>query len=412
MVWLKLSQSPTKRNGRQYSRWVYLSMVMLANLMIGLYQYSWTLFALPIRDEFGWQMPAIQLTFTLCVWIMTWSQPISGFFMDRRGPKLLTTVAALLCGFGWIAASYVDSIWELYVVYGLGSIGVGIFYAAAVGVASKWFPEKRGLAIGLAIFSYGFGAAIFNPIISFMIHSVGFRWAFLSMGIIMLVILLSSSQIIKYPYTSQLKQTASLKFTRDERQFTPREMIMTWQWWLIYLAFIFTANTGLMVASQMTAIGEAFNIPEMYILITATSYPIMNGLGRIIGGVVSDRIGRERTMSLYCATQGLLSLALLSLGFNPLCFILLLTLIGTLWGPIFTFVPSIIADYYGRENSTANYGITYTAKAWGGVMGGYVTAWLASYYRGFATPIILSAILALTASIMVNPYILKRPTKK
>ena len=189
-------------------------------------------------------------------------------------------------------------------------------------------------------------------------------------------------------------------------------MVSTWQWWLIYFAFIFTVNTGLMIASQLTSMGEAFKISEGFVLIAATLFPLTNGLGRIVGGSVSDKLGRQITMTLYFSLQGVLSLLLLVLGNEEVLFVAIIVIIGLMWGPVYTFFPSLTADFYGRKNATLNYGITYTAKAWGGMLGGYITSILAIKYHGYATPILLSAIFCFTAAILIAPKILRKPTKR
>jgi OFA family oxalate/formate antiporter-like MFS transporter len=188
------------------------------------------------------------------------------------------------------------------------------------------------------------------------------------------------------------------------------EMLKTRQWWLLYVAFILTANTGLMIIAQLTRMGTFFRIKQAYIVLASAVFPVTNGVGRIFGGWVSDRFGRERTMSLFFATQGAFSILLLVAGSNEAAFVALISIIGLVYGPIFTFFPSIVADYYGRR-STMNYGITYTAKGWGGLLGGYITTLLSSAYGGFAAPIFASAVLSFAACILVSPKVLKRPTK-
>ncbi|MFQ6075742.1 MAG: MFS transporter, partial [Candidatus Bathyarchaeia archaeon] len=136
--------------------------------------------------------------------------------------------------------------------YGLGGVGVGIFYATSIGTAIKWFPDRRGLATGLVSCGYGFGATVFNPIISNIINTSGFRTALLHLGLGMLATLVVAGFLIVFPpsgWTLQIlvpKKGAAAKIRETAYQYGVREMVSTRQWWQIYLAFVFTANLGLM----------------------------------------------------------------------------------------------------------------------------------------------------------------------
>lgn len=395
---------------RLQSRWIILAIATISMMVIGLYQYSWTIFVTPLRDEFGWSLATVQLTFTLFVWIMTWTQPIAGYIIDRKGPRYLAILGGVIASVGWIMTSFITDSNFLYFSYSLGAVGVGIIYAISVGLASKWFPDRRGLANGFTSFGYGFGAAILNPVISLIIVNIDFRAAFLYMGIVILLVLIGLGLVARYPPSNWMPKVASQTVPPNLQNFTPKEIIRSRQWWQIYAAFIVTSSTGLMITSQLTPMGQAFNLSENIVLTATIVFPIFNGLGRLFGGFISDKLGREKTMTLFFALQGTCSLLLLLLGSIELLFIGIICLIGLFWGPIFTFFPSITADYFGRRHSTTNYGITYTAKAWGGLFGGYIVAWLVTSFQSFTTPILMSAVFGFTATLLVFPKLLRRPT--
>ena len=383
-------------------------------MLIGLYQYSWTIFKNPLQDSLLLSSSAIQLTFTLSIWAMTLSQPFSGYVADKRSPLLVNLLGAGLAGLGWIGSSFAQTAEGLYFAYGIGAIGVGAIYGIAVGMATRWFPDKRGLATGLVAFGFGFGAAVFNGPISWIVEISGYRYALLYMGSAMLLSLTALGLFSRYPSAEwqpsrRTKTDPVVSSVRTGQQLSPRQMLRTSQWWILYIAFIMTANTGLMVTAQLTDMGKFFHVSAELVLLTSGVFSVTNGVGRIVGGWVSDRLGRGRTMSVFFALQGFLSILLLLSGSVGILFLVLVASIGFLWGPIFTFFPAIIADYYGRRHSTVNYGITYTAKGWGGLLGGYVAAVLSSMYGGFAMPILASAMLSFGAALMVIPQVLKRP---
>ncbi len=394
-----------------------LAAATLSMMLVGLYQYSWTLFVKPLQGHFGWGLETVQLAFTLFVWIMTWTQPVAGYIADRRGPRLLTLIGGVVAGGGWVASSRIDTPEALYLTYGLGGVGVGMIYATSMGLASKWFPDRRGLANGFTSFGFGFGAAVMNPVIAWIIATMDFRAAFLYVGGLMLVPLVGFSLFSRYPPARwQPPHAASWRGPstaqpRTETAYGPKAMILTRAWWQLYLAFFLTAGTGLMVTSQLNPMGQAFNLSQSIVLTAAIVFPIFNGLGRLFGGWVSDRLGREVTMTLFFTAQGLCTLLLLLLGAYEGAFITIICLIGLCWGPIFTFFPSITADYYGRTNATTNYGLTYTAKAWGGVFGGYVVAWLVTTYEGFTMPIVIASVFGFTSALLVFPRLLRSPQR-
>lgn len=392
------------------ARWGILAAATISMMLIGLYQYSWTLFVGPIGSELKATSVAVQLTFTIFTTVSTFAQPIAGIRADRRGPLLLNILGGIISGIGWIASSYTTNIETLYLTYGIGSLGVGIIYATAVGTASRWFPDRRGLATGLTAFGFGSGAAIMNPVISWIIGTQGFRTAFLSTGTIMLLALTILGFISRYPNPGWTPNSMKegTKRTRNLNSFKPLDMVRTTSWWLIYAAFILTSQTGLLITSQVVSLGDSFKLARDTILLATILFPISNSLGRIVGGYVSDRLGRQVAMVSFFAIQGLLSLFLLFFGSNGTAFFAVVALIGFFWGPIFTFFPSLVGDYYGQDHSTSNTAITYTAKAWGGWIGGYMTAYISSLY-GFTPSILLSILFSFIAAMLVSPYVLRKP---
>jgi len=398
------------------ARWFRLASAILSMMLIGLYQYSWTIFKNPLQEALQLSSSTVQVTFTLSTWTMTLSQPFSGYIADKHGPLLINVIGAVIAGLGWIGSSFAKNPESLYFAYGLGAVGAGAIYGTAVGTATRWFPDKRGLATGLVVFGFGFGAAVFNGPISSLVEASGYRSAFLYMGSSMLIALTVLGLLSRYP-TAEWQAGQSIALTgaatstdRDGVERDPKEMFRTHQWWILYFAFIMTANTGLMVTAQLTDMGTFFSISTELVLLASGVFSITNGVGRIVGGWVSDRLGRERTMSLFFVLQGILSLLLLRLGSFGVVFVVLIAAIGFLWGPIFTFFPAIIADYYGRRHATVNYGITYTAKGWERLLGGYVAAVLSSMYGGFTTPILASAMLSFGAALIAISPVMKRPS--
>ena len=136
-------------------------MIMIANL-----QYAWTLFVKPLQTSTGWKLSDIQFAFTLFVLFQTWIQPLDGWLIDRLGPRGFISVAGLLCGLGWAGLGYATSRTALYVLYCVAGIGAAFVYSGCIGLALKWFKDRRGLASGIMAAGFGGGTALFIPIIS------------------------------------------------------------------------------------------------------------------------------------------------------------------------------------------------------------------------------------------------------
>src|SRR6478736_2548556 len=167
------------------NRWSQLVLGLIAMMAISSPQYVWTLFTGPLNQKLGTTLAELQWTFSLLIILQTWFSPFQAYLVDRFGPRLLISVGALMSGGGWILSSYVDNIWALYFTYGvICGFGTGIIYVGIIGLMVRWFPDRRGLATGLAAAGYGFGAFFTSFPIDSMIKSSGYEHTLVVWGII------------------------------------------------------------------------------------------------------------------------------------------------------------------------------------------------------------------------------------
>jgi len=394
-------------------RWFILSLAILLNMTVSIYQYSWSLFAHNLREELGWSLAAISLTFTIFQ-LTNFSQPFTGALADARGPRGIGIAGALLVGLGFILSSRASSPWELWVCYGLGGIGVGALSGLGSAAAIKWFPDKRGLATGLTAFGYGAGTAIFNWIIQALLGAFGVKSTFIFMGLLMLAILLPAVLLFRYPPESWTPTPAgrSSHASPTGRDYSPGEMLRTPQWFLIYFSFIFTISTILVFAAQLKMIAGEFAVPQAHFDLLLVLFPLGNGISRIFGGVVSDRIGRERTMVIFYLLLSFSIFLLTSWGTNPVVFVLFVFLCALLGGAPFSLYAATIGDYYGPKYATTNFGITHTAKAWSGLISGWLCGFLVALSGSYRLPLILIAACTLVAGVLSHPRLLSPPRRK
>ncbi len=383
-------------------------------MVISIYQYSWSLFAAGLNVELKWEMTVIQLTFVLFTYAATFVQPFSGWFADKYNSRNTAVFGSLLTFLGFSACSIVNSPLTLYLYYTVGSVGVGILYGLCTAVAVKWFPDRRGLATGLVTFGFGGGTMFFNLLIQSLISTYGVKNAFLYVSIIMLVATMPFAIICSFPESpkpravlGQLPQTSEK--VENEKDWVWFRMIRTYQWWLIYLTFTVIAAIALLFGAQIKPLAMELEIPESTLNLTLVLFPLANGFSRILGGWISDHIGRQATATLFYALSGIFMILLGVFGSSAFSFSIFVTLSILFAGAVFAFNPLFIGEFYGSKYATINYGITYTAKSWGGLIAGYLTSWLQATFGSYSYSIFALGTAALISAALVNPYLLKNP---
>jgi MFS transporter, OFA family, oxalate/formate antiporter len=355
-------------------RWVQLWLGVLCMALIANLQYAWTLFVDPMHVARGWSLAEIQWAFSIFIATETWLTPAAGTIVDRLGPRsgpgLMIAAGGLLVGIGWVVNAYADSLVLLYVGAAVSGTGAGAIYATCVGNAVKWFPDRRGLAVGLTAAGFGAGAALTVVPIRWTISSAGYAQAFLWFGLGQAIILIVISRVLRAPERPiVLANKANASLPQTVNSATSMEMLRSPVFWLLYVMFIGVSASGLMATAQLGPIAKDFGISNTMIFMGASTLSValvvdnvLNGLARPFFGGLSDRIGREKTMAL-AFTLGAVSYWLLAVaGQTPWAFVICAGLIFFTWGEIFSLFPSTCTDTFGPKYATANASLLYTAK--------------------------------------------------
>jgi len=393
------------------NRWVQLWLGVLCMMLIANLQYAWTLFVEPMRQTHGWKLADIQWAFTIFIALETWITPFAGYNVDRLGarigPRLMIMLGGVMAGLGWVINAYAASLPMLYLGAVVSGVGAGGVYATCVGNAVKWFPDRRGLAVGITAAGFGAGAAVTVIPIRMLIEARGYGTTFLWFGLGQGIILLFVSQILRAP-DQLLSAPAAMarRLNQSVRSFTSIEMLRSPLFWLMYFMFLLHAATGLMATAQLAPIAKDFGISNTAIFFGATVLSvalvvdnIMNGLARPFFGWVSDHIGREWTMGI-AFSLGACSYALLAFaGHAPWAFVFCAGLIFFTWGEIFSLFPSLCTDTFGPRFATANVSLLYTAKGaaaffvpFANVLKGATGSWVSVFIVGAAADIIVAAL--------------------
>ncbi|MFM0203682.1 oxalate/formate MFS antiporter [Paraburkholderia fungorum] len=352
-------------------RWFQLFLCILCMGLVANIQYSWTLFVRPLHSAFGWSDLRIQVAFTIFIMAETWLVPIEGMIVDRFGPRPVIAGGAILIMIAWTVNSFTDSLYVLYLDSLLSGIGAGCVYGTCVGVAMKWFPDRRGFAGGLAAAGFGIGAALtIIPIANEIAHH-GYRSAFLKFGLILGGAILLISALMVKP-TVSTRPIPAQRNVQSKRDYTTAEMMKTPVFWVCYAIFTAMSAGGLIATAHIASVARDFGIASAPIALFGTVVPLLtltlsvdnlvNGFTRPLCGLISDRFGRENTMFLVFLGEGLALLGIIQYGQNPYLFLVFAPAVYLFWGEIYAISSALIGDTYGSRYLTANAGALFTTK--------------------------------------------------
>jgi OFA family oxalate/formate antiporter-like MFS transporter len=354
-------------------RWLQLVIGIVCMIMIANLQYGWTLFVHPMSVAHGWAAADIQIAFSIFVALETWLTPIEGWIVDRigprNGPRLMIAFGGVTIAAGWIINSAAATLATLYIGAALSGIGAGAIYATCVGNAVKWFPDRRGLAVGLTAAGFGAGAALTVVPIRAVIAAHGYAAAFFWFGLVQGAIVFVLAWLMRGPYADEVPATAAPRVIQTSESFTPRAMLVTPVFWVLYVMFVLVSASGLMATAQVALIARDFHVANVVLLGGVTTLTlalivdnVANGAARPLFGWISDNIGREYTMAIAFGLGGISYWLLGSLGTAPWAFVIFAGLVFLTWGEIFSLFPSTCTDSFGPKYATTNLSLLYTAK--------------------------------------------------
>jgi OFA family oxalate/formate antiporter-like MFS transporter len=379
------------------------------NLALGIL-YTWSVISARVPEQWGWNEDDKSLPYMVACLVFSLIMVPAGRMQDKISPRFVATIGGILVGLGFIIASMTTSVWVFVVGFGvLAGAGIGFGYASATPPAVKWFPAaKTGLVAGIVVSGFGLASVYAAPLTTFLIASLGFKTAVLVLGIAFLALVATLAQILKPPPKGYLpagqKPAKKAQVGDKKEEFLPREMLRTWQFYVIWFMYVCGAGAGLMIIAKLDPIARTqANITLGFVLVAVLA--VGNGGGRILAGMLSDKIGRKATFLICFLLQAIL-IFLLSrataenfLGTIP-AMAVVSALIGANYGANLSLFPSITKDFYGLKNFGMNYGLVFTA--WG--VGGFMLAKLAGSmyvkYQTFAVAYYGAAALLILAAVM------------
>jgi oxalate/formate antiporter len=334
----------------------------------------------PFQGATGGSLAEIQITISVLIVLQTWLSPLQGWLVERFGPQKLVMAGCALSGLGWVFSASASSVAMLYLTYGLFcGVGTGIVYIGIIGLMVRWFPDLRGFAAGVVAAGYGFGAILTTFPIADMVTASGYQHALVVFGLILGLVGMAAAFLLKPPPAELSRLVPTTPF-RSGTDIAPVQMLKTPIFWLLFGMMTMMSTGGLMVVSQFAVFTADFGIDKVTVWgmaalpLALTLDRVTNGLTRPFFGWVSDRIGRENTMTIAFAGEALAIAGLVYTRHDPLLYVVLSGVVFFGWGEIFSLFPATLTETFGTRHATTNYGFLYMAQGIGSVLGGPVAA--------------------------------------
>jgi OFA family oxalate/formate antiporter-like MFS transporter len=388
------------------NRWTVVIGGVSMNLALGSL-YAWSVFVLPLEQEFGWTRAETSWVFTIAVICFALSFVLAGRIQDALGPRPCAITGAILVSLGFFLTSFTSSLLFLYLAFGvIVGIGNGFGYATPVPAASKWFPDKRGLVIGIMVGGYGAGSAVIGPVATYWIQTLGWRPTFRILGGLFLVMGLIGAWLLKNPpagYRPDGWTPPTTGAAVQGRDFTTAEMLRTPRFYQMWVAYCLGTTAGLMTISQLVPFARDSGLSAAAATFAIAVGSVGNTGGRILSGWLSDTLGRLTTLRVMVLASAVAMPALFLLRENAVFFYLLVGAVYWCYGTQLSVFASATADMYGTRNLGMNYGVLFTAWGVAGflgpMIGGRVYDTFGDYRYAFFTAAALAVVAFFSLSL-------------
>jgi OFA family oxalate/formate antiporter-like MFS transporter len=400
-----VANANTESGNPGISRWWRVVGGMSMNLALGSL-YAWSVFVAPLEKEFGWKRAQTSNVFTIAVVVFALTFIVAGRLQDKFGPFWVSLTGGVLVSLGFFLCAYTHSLNYLYVCFGvIGGLGNGFGYATPIPVMAKWFPDKRGLAVGLAVAGYGGGSAIFGPLANLkLIPAYGVHTTFMILGVIFLFMTVIGAFLLHNPPVGYKPAgwvpAPAAKAAGTTYEFSPGEVLQTPAFYFMWVAYALGTSAGLMVISQLVPFGKSVGIPSASLItMSLVVAAIGNAAGRILSGWMSDAIGRLNVLRLMIAISMIAMPILYQVGGNVTLLYATVFVVYWCYGTQLSVNGSTAADFWGTKNAGINYGMLFTAWGVAGIIGPRIAGVLFDKYKNYQQAFYWAAGLAAVALI-------------
>ena len=358
------------------NRWLPVVGGVMMNMALGMF-YGMSVFMLPLEREFGWTRAQTSWVTTIGLALIAVWYVIAGFIQDRRGPRPVAVIGGLLFSLGFFLASFTESLTTFYLTAGvIAGTGSGFGYVVPTSVGSKWFPDKRGLVIGLMVGGYGAGSGVFGPIALSLIERGGWRSTFQILSVVFLAMTMIGAFLLRNPPPGYVPPgwdpSKSRAAARGGADVHASEMVRTQTFWTLWAAYCLGTTAGTMVISQLVPFARYAGHSAAVAAFALTVGAIGSASGRVLSGWLSDYVGRLNTLRVMLLVSATAMPLLFLFRGNIVLFYLLLGVVYYCYGTQLSVYASTSADFYGTKYVGFNYGLLLLAWGVAAILGPFL----------------------------------------
>lgn len=395
-------------------RWLFVVLGIVMNVCLGAV-YAYSIFLKPVKEAFA-GISAFQANLPFMVFLAFFSVLMffGGRVMEKLGPRKLGIIGGIIVGMGWLLSAFASNIWMLTLTYGvIAGSGVGLVYGCPVSMGAKWFPDKKGLAVGLMLAGFGGSALITGKLANVLIPSVGLPTTFMYFGIAFGLILVVLSLPFRFPAAGWVpagwKPAAGTVAASD---FTPGEMMKTGAFWGLFFCYIIGCVAGLMAIGISKPVGnEIIKISGETAATLVGIFAIFNAVGRPLFGFLTDKITPRNAAILNLLMILTVSILMITAKegdtmLYTVCFI-------GFWlglGGWLAIAPTATASFFGMKNYAQNYGVVFFAYGLGAIIGGIISGQAKDVFGTYTYAFYPTAVLAVVGLVLAVA-LLKTPKK-
>lgn len=369
--------------------------------------YSWSIFRKPLEEILNISSTESSLPYMTFLIFYALSMPLAGNFIEKYGPRNITLFGGAIVSMGWFLSSLANSIEMLTVTYGIiGGIGVGIVYGAPMAVSAKWFPNKKGMAVGLTLSGFGLSPFVTAPISRLLIEYFGVFSSFRILSLAFFIIILIFALPLRFPNKEEEIEENIVKNKETSSDLPLKKVLIDKKFYILWTCFVIGTFTGLMAIGISSPVAqEIIGLNPKMSAFSVALFAVFNGLGRPVFGIITDKIKFEKTAIISFGLIILASTIMLNSGEgNVIFYIVSFSIFWFILGGWLAIAPTAVSNIFGAKNYARNYGFLFTAYGVGAVVSsvtsGIIKDSFGSYIYVFY-PTIVSAVIGILIAALV-----------